>query len=132
MYLMRLIYILLLYTIYIFFVWTRLSVLAMWKVRKHYLWQKMSIYSRARIILCLVTLELWLPDMYSFVVFLLWQKTNLTIFKRNCFTLVLRILITIIPAGFQAGTKIPMLSGPQDRGQLISKGLFGILKFPKI
>ena len=35
--------------------------------------------------------------MYSFVVFLLWQKTNLTIFKRNCFTLVLRILITIIP-----------------------------------
>ena len=51
-----------------------------------------------RIILCLVTLELWLPDMYSFVVFLLWQKTNLTIFKRNCFTLVLRILITIIPA----------------------------------
>ena len=52
----------------------------------------------ARIILCLVTLELWLPDMYSFVVFLLWQKTNLTIFKRNCFTLVLRILITIIPA----------------------------------
>ena len=25
----------------------------------------------ARIILCLVTLELWLPDMYSFVVFLL-------------------------------------------------------------
>ena len=29
----------------------------------------------------LVTLELWLPDKYSFVVFLLWQKTNLTIFK---------------------------------------------------
>ena len=29
---------------------------------------------------------------------MLWQKTNLTIFKRNCFTLVLRILITIIPA----------------------------------
>ena len=48
--------------------------------------------------MCLVTLELWLLDMYSFVVFLLWQKTNLTIFKRNCFTLVLRILITIIPA----------------------------------
>ena len=52
----------------------------------------------AQIILCLVTLELRLPDMYCFVVFLLWQKTNLTIFKRNCFTLVLRILITIIPA----------------------------------
>ena len=52
----------------------------------------------SRIIPCLVILELWLPDMYSFVVFLLWQKTNLTIFKRNCFTLVLRILITIIPA----------------------------------
>ena len=34
----------------------------------------------ARIILCLATLELWLPDKYSFVVFLLQQKTNLTIF----------------------------------------------------
>ena len=55
-------------------------------------------YIPAQTILCLVILELWLPDKYSFVVFLLWQKTNLTIFKRNCFTLVLRILITIIPA----------------------------------
>jgi hypothetical protein len=36
--------------------------------------------SITRIILCLATLELWLPDMYSFVVFLLPQKANLTIF----------------------------------------------------
>ena len=48
----------------------------------------------------------WLPSnysylyLYSFVVFLLRQKTNLAIFQRNCFTLVLRILITIIPACF--------------------------------
>jgi hypothetical protein len=34
----------------------------------------------ARIILCLATLELWSPDKYNFVVFLLRQKTNLTIF----------------------------------------------------
>ena len=34
----------------------------------------------ARIILCLATLELWLPDMYNFVVFLLPQKTNWTVF----------------------------------------------------
>jgi len=60
--------------------------------------QSYDDYCRSRIICCLVTLELWLPDMYSFVVFLLRQKTNLTIFKRNCFTLVLRILIAIIPA----------------------------------
>ena len=53
---------------------------------------------RSQIILCLVILELWLLDKYSFVVFLLLRKTNLTIFKRNCFTLVLHILITIIPA----------------------------------
>ena len=58
----------------------------------------LHLNSQVRIILCLVTLELWLPDMYSFVVFLLWQKANLTIFKRNCFFLVLCILITIIPA----------------------------------
>ena len=60
--------------------------------------QSVALLCKSRIIPCLVILELWLPDMYSFVVFLLWQKTNLTIFKRNCFTLVLRILITIIPA----------------------------------
>ena len=57
-----------------------------------------SLAVEPRLICCLVTLELWLPDMYSLVVFLLWQKTNLTIFKRNCFTLVICILITIIPA----------------------------------
>ena len=54
----------------------------------------------------------WLPwnygyeTNYSFVVFLLWQKTNLTIFKRNCFTLVLRIFITIIPAAVLNRQKI--------------------------
>ena len=42
-------------------------------------------YSQTRLICCLVTLELWLPDMYSFVVFLLWQKTNLSVLKRNLF-----------------------------------------------
>ena len=33
-----------------------------------------------QIILCLATLELWLPDNNSFVVFLLRQKTNLALF----------------------------------------------------
>ena len=62
--------------------------------------------SLARIFLCLVTLEKWLPDNYGFVVFLLWQKKNLTIFKRNCFFLVLCILITIIPAAVLKWHKI--------------------------
>ena len=43
--------------------------------------QSFFIYgSETEIILCLATLELWLPDKYSFVAFLLPQKTNLTIF----------------------------------------------------
>ena len=37
-----------------------------------------------RIFLCLVTLELWLPDNYSFVLFLRRQKTNL-IFSKKLF-----------------------------------------------
>ena len=50
--------------------------------------------------------------MYSFVVFLLCQRTNLTIFKRNCFTLVLRILITIIPTKVLNRHKIIYGSNP--------------------
>ena len=72
----------------------------------------------ARIFLCLVTLELWLPDNNSFVVFLLRQKTNLIIFQRNCFTLVLWILITIIPACFWTGTKISIFWGPDIKKSL--------------
>ena len=37
----------------------------------------------ARIFLCLVTLELWLPDNNSFVVFLLRQKKNLTKYAQD-------------------------------------------------
>ena len=40
---------------------------------------------QAWIILCLVTLELWLRDNNSFVVFLLRQKTNVTIFLKKLF-----------------------------------------------
>ena len=70
------------------------------RYNNNYFSKSCSPDSTTQIFLCLVTLELWLPDNYSFVVFLLGQKTNLTIFIRNCFTKVLRILITIIPAAF--------------------------------
>ena len=56
-----------------------------------------------RIILCLATLELWLPDNNSFIVIFAATKDKFDYLLKKLFhsvTLLLRILITIIPADF--------------------------------
>ena len=57
-----------------------------------------------QIILCLVILELWsglimVTRQVQFCCIFAATKDKFYYFLRNCFTLVLRILITIIPAG---------------------------------